>query len=370
MTALDDLAGLAAEYAADTEARRTLSPVVADALRDAGLFALCIPRPAGGGETAPGEFVDAIAAVARGDASAGWSVMVAATAGLMLGWVDPRVAREIAGDGRGVLAGVYAPGGTATPADGGYEVSGRWPFASGCRHATWLVGGALVPGQDGPSHRIVLIPAADAQILDTWHVAGLRGSGSDDFTVDRIFVPAERTLSLQDPPVADGPLYRFPVFGLLAAGIAAAAIGNARGAIDDFATLTAAKKPAGSARRLAERSSTQAAVARATALTGSAAAYVTQTMDEAWRDAREAARVTIHTRARLRLAAAHAVTASAEAVDAMYHLGGGTSLYESSPLQRRFRDAHAATQHMMVSPAVVELAGRALLGLEVDPALL
>jgi alkylation response protein AidB-like acyl-CoA dehydrogenase len=209
------------------------------------------------------------------------------------------------------------------------------------------------------------------RIIDTWDVAGLRGTGSHDIAVEDRFVPGARSLSLiSDRPRADGPLYAFPVFGLLALGIAAAALGIARRALDELVVLARDKTPTGSRRRLAERPAIQAEVARAEATLGAARAFLLATVDAAWTRARAAGVIDVRERARLRLAATHATLASADAVDRMYSAGGGTAVYAASPLQRCFRDIHVATQHMMVAPATLELAGRILLGLEADTAML
>jgi alkylation response protein AidB-like acyl-CoA dehydrogenase len=215
----------------------------------------------------------------------------------------------------------------------------------------------------------MVFPSAAAEIHDTWDTTGLRGTGSHDIEVTDLRVPAGQTASLADDrPRHDGPLYAFPAFGLLALGIAGVAMGIAAGAIDDLVDLAASKKPGGSKRSLAERSSTQAAVARAEALVGSARSFVGEAVGEAQEAAASSGRIGTDVRARLRLAATHAARSSAEAVDLMYEAGGGSAIYARSPLERRFRDIHAAKAHMMVSPASLELAGRIRLGLETDTA--
>jgi len=222
-----------------------------------------------------------------------------------------------------------------------------------------------------PDARLMLFPAGEARIIDTWTVAGLRGTGSHDIAVEDLFVPHERSFSLvTDPSLHARPLYAFPMFGLLALGIAAVTLGIARGAIDDLVELAGAKTPTYSRRLLGERATVQADVARAEAVLGSARALVFETIDEAWARAQSDGAIDVRARARLRLAAAHAATAAARAVDLMYDAGGGTVVYASSPLQRRFRDVHVATQHVLVAPATLELVGRILLGLESDTTML
>jgi alkylation response protein AidB-like acyl-CoA dehydrogenase len=184
-------------------------------------------------------------------------------------------------------------------------------------------------------------------------------------------VPVTRSVSITDErPVAEGALYAFPVFGLLAIGIAAVALGIARGALDEIERLATEKTPTGSRRLLAERPVVQAQIAEAEATAGASRAFLREVIDEAWTTARAAGAIPIALRGRLRLAATHATTASARAVDVAYTAGGGTAVYAESPLQRAFRDIHVVTQHMMVAPATWELAGRVLLGVDTDTTML
>lgn len=365
--------------AAIEEQRRIPPPLVADLAR-AGLFRTLVPSRAGGLEVEPRVMLDAIETIARGDGSAGWAVMIGATTGLIAAYLPDTATHEIfVATPDGVTGGVFHPRGRATVVDGGYRVSGRWPLASGCQHCAWLLGGCIVFA-DGepklrengaPEARMMIFPAGAAQIIDTWNVSGLRGTGSHDIAVDDLFVPAERSVWFSSDPVRrGGALYAFPVFGLLALGIAAVALGIARGAIDDLLELAGAKVPTGSRRPLAERSATQATVAQATALVAAAHAHLRATVDEVWRTATSGGAVTLEQRARLRLAATQTVRDAARAVDLAYECGGATSIYADSPLQRRFRDVHVATQHILVAPATYELAGRVLLGLPADTEML
>jgi alkylation response protein AidB-like acyl-CoA dehydrogenase len=321
-----------------------------------------------------------IETLAQADGAAGWSAMIGATSGVASAYLPEAAAREIYGAGPDVISGgAFAPHGTATVVDGGYRVSGRWPFASGCEHCTWLMGGSVVmdagrprllPG-GMPDSRLMLFPAAAARIVDTWTVAGLRGTGSHDIAVEDLFVPAAHSASIiTDRPRERGPLYAFPVFGLLALGIAAVGLGIARGAIDELVRLARGKTPTGSRRLLAERATVQAQVAEAEAVLGAARALVLGTVAAAWERATGEGTIDLTERARLRLAATHATLAAVRATDLMYTAGGGTAVYATSPLQRQFRDVHVVTQHIMVAPATLELAGRILLGLDADTSML
>ncbi len=365
LDAAEGLASIGAEHAGRSESERTLAPDVAEALAASPLPSMLVPASLGGGERSPGEMVAALDLVARGDASTAWCAMVAATSGLVSAYVDEDFARVAFGP-PAVGGGVYAPMGRATRDGDEFVLSGRWPFGSGCKHATTLLGGATIEGDDGPV-RAMVFAASAAEIHDTWETTGLRGTGSHDFEVADLRVPAGHSASLSsDRPRHDGPLYAFPPFGLLALGIAGVAMGIAAGAIEDLVELATAKKPGGSKRTLAERSSTQESVARATALVGSARTWVDDAIGKAWDAASESGEIPDVARAKLRLAATHATRSAAEAVDLMYEAGGGTAIYTRSPLERRFRDIHTAKAHMMVSPASLELAGRIRLGLETD----
>jgi alkylation response protein AidB-like acyl-CoA dehydrogenase len=361
------------------ERDRRLPSALVTAMAQAGLFRMAVPRHLGGLEADPATIVRAIEEVARVDGSAGWCVMIGATSGVTSAYLRDDVARAIYGDPLIVTGGALAPTGRAETADGGYRVSGRWAFGSGIEHCAWRIantvvienGAARVGAGGVPETRSVIVPAGDTEVLDTWTVSGLRGTGSHDFTIADRFVPAERSFSLLGPPLyRDGPLYRFPVFGLLALGVAATATGMARGAIDALAELASLKTPTGSRRLLRERVYAQMQVAEAEALLRAARAFLFDATAEAWQAAQADRPLAAGQRAIPRLAATHATTSAARAVDMMYSLGGASSIYAANSLQRFFRDVHAATQHVMVSPSILETTGRLFLGLESDTAML
>ncbi|MFM7737426.1 MAG: acyl-CoA dehydrogenase family protein [Alphaproteobacteria bacterium] len=375
------LAARAADAACAGESARRLDPGLASEMATAGLFRMLVPRDLGGLETDPATMVDALAEVARGDGAAGWCAMIASTTAVLSAWLPDDEARAIFGDPSSVTGGVFHPRGRAVACDGGFRVSGRWTFGSGCQHSTWLLGGALVFDSpeatrprlrpDGaPDARLFFFPAGDVRIHDTWSTSGLRGTGSHDIEVRDLLVPEGRAAWPADPARRSEALYRFPVFGLLALGIAGVAIGIARGAIDDLVALANEKVPTGGRRRLAERSATQADVARAEALVSGARAHVRDAIGAAWERAVRGDELGMRDRALLRLAATDAVRRSAEAVDLMYETGGGSAIHDASPLSRRFRDVHVATQHVMVAKPTYEVAGRVLLGLDIGGELL
>ena len=353
------LAAAARERAPEIEAQRRLPDDLVAALRASGLHRAGAPAALGAAEAPPAVTLRCAEEVARGDASAGWCVSIAATSSLLAGWLPGDGAAEVFGDPWTIAAGVWAPRGTARRVDGGYRVSGRWAFCSGITHSDYLFSGSLVEGDRAPT--VVGIPTAELEIADTWHTTGLRGTGSHDAVAADVFVPVRRTLRLLDPPTSAARLYRFPIFAFFALSIAAAALGNARGAIDDLGHLAAGKIGLGSSRTLAERPATWAAVARAEAMLRAARAFFYEAIGEAWEATRSTQPVSVELRTALRLAATHAVRSAAAVAREMYDLGGGSAIYEDSPLQRRFRDAHAATAHFQVNPATWELTGRLLL---------
>jgi alkylation response protein AidB-like acyl-CoA dehydrogenase len=373
--AAQEISAVAAKLAAETERQRQLPDELLDRLRDSGLLRAGAPLEVAALELAPGLALRCAEEIARGDASAGWCVSIAITSSLLAAYLPPDSRTELFGDGQAVAAGVWAPRGKGKSVDGGVVVSGRWAFCSGIGHAELLFAGCVMEpdarsADERSQPKVVALRKQDLQILDTWHTLGLRGTGSHDAVADEVFVPGSCVFSLFDGPVLDRPLYRFPIFGFFALSIAAAALGNARAAIDELVALATGKVGLGSSRTLAERTATQAAVARAEASLGAARALYYGSIEAAWQAAQGDEPVSVALRNELRLAATHAVRTSADVVRSMYDLGGGTAIYDDSPLQRRFRDAHTATAHFQVNEASRELPGRILLGQPADPAML
>ncbi|HTZ86022.1 MAG TPA: acyl-CoA dehydrogenase family protein [Solirubrobacteraceae bacterium] len=375
LSAARRLAPRAAELAEQSERERTLPQELVDELRAARLLSLCLPRSLGGREAQPGELITALEELARGDGACAWCAMIASTSSLLGAYLPVAEAELIFAGGANVTGGVFAPRGRAELREGAYVVSGRWAFTSGVQHCDWVLGGCVVhKGEEpellangAPDVRLMLMPADAVEVIDTWSVSGLRGTGSHDMVVGSVLVPATRGISLlTDAPRDDGPLYAFPLFGLLALGISAVALGIARGAVEDFLALAGAKTPAGGRRTLAERSTVQAELARNEAELRAARGLVLGEAERAWQAALEGGAIAERERVGLRMAASHATAIAARVTTAMYQAAGGTSIYDSSPLQRRFRDVHVATQHVMVAPATWELTGRLLLGLSTD----
>jgi alkylation response protein AidB-like acyl-CoA dehydrogenase len=347
------------------ERERRLPADVVDALAGGGFFRMLVPKSAGGLEVAPRTMLEVIEAVSRADSAAGWCVMVGATSGLAAAFLPADTAREMFASPSNVACGVFAPMGKGVHEDGGYRLDGRWSFASGCEHSLFRLVGFAVDG-DRPEIRQAVLRAGDTDVIDTWDVSGLRGTGSHDLVVKSVHVDARWTVSLTGAPRETGALYRFPVFGLLALGVSAVTLGIARTAIDAFVELAASKKPMGGARTLRERELVQVEIARAEASLRAARALVLSTVDEVSQRVETGEAMTIVDKASLRLAASQAASLAAQSVDIVQRLAGSTSIYEAHPFARFHRDVHVATQHAMIGDGTLALAGRVLLGLGVN----
>lgn len=375
---LDALRPLLPEIAAragEMEAVRRLPADLAQKLAATGVFRLVTPKRFGGLEATARELVEVTEQIAAANASAGWCAMIGATTGLNAAYMAPVFAQEIYADPMTITGGVFAPMGKAVVEGDAYRVTGRWQWGSGSANCTWLCGGCTI-WENGemkrlpsgaPDTRMMVFPAADAVLHDTWHVMGLKGTGSGDIEVKDLLVPVGRSVSLvSDKPLETGALYKFPAFGLLSLGVCAVALGNARGALDAFHDLATVKKSQGSAKTLAERQSMQAAFATCEAQWRAARAYLFAEIDRVWEIAQQADEIPMELRADLRLACTHMTRTGADICRTLYDLGGGAALFEASDLQRRFRDAHAITQHIVTAPSTLELTGRILFGLPTD----
>ncbi len=355
---------------------RRLPDSLAVHFREAQFYRLCMPRAHGGLEAEPGIVVETIEALGEADASAAWCVTVSATTGAFGAYLDPDTAAAIFPDPSLIFAGVYAPMGKATVEGDSYRVTGQWKWNSGGQNATWLCGGCVIYENGAPrmltekisDHRMMLFPASDVTFIDTWHTSGLRGTGSGDMAVRDLLVPKSRSVSLiTDKPRIATPLYAFPIFGLLAIGIAAAASGNARAALREFATLASAKRtPTG--RTLSDRGTVQSAYAESHARLSAARAFLFAEIDAAWAQAQTSPAISLEQRANLRLAATHMTRTAADVVRIVQDLAGGASVFMTEPLNRRLADAQTMTAHIMTAPATYELTGRALLGVPVSSA--
>ena len=340
-------------------------------LAQAGVFRMLVPEALGGHQVEPVEFVQVLEALGRGDAATGWCAMTGSTTGLLSAYMHEGGSRLWTERPNVVMAGVFAPMGRATPVDGGYRVSGRWPFASGCQNADFWMGGALVMGESGPRMLddgqpeilSVFFEPAQAERHDTWHTVGLNGTGSHDIEIKDVVIPAERTASVFGrQPTPDDPLYAFPLFGLLAAGIAAVGLGMGRAAIEDFLDELNAKRVRPGQRPPKEQGHIQTAIAAAEGELRAGRSLLLSICSDLFAKAARTGLVAPADRALLRVAATQAATATRRVIDSLYELGGGATIYERSRLSRHFRDVHTLSHHVMVQPASLQLAGSILTG--------
>jgi indole-3-acetate monooxygenase len=346
-------------------------------MQRAGVFRMAMPRAWGGPELDFLTQLRVIEALSIADASAGWCTMIGVDGGYMTAYIDQAVAREMYRDLDSVTAITFAPPGKAVKTKDGFIVNGRWPFGSGCQHASWLIGHFLVfdgdsmrVGPNGlPETRFGFLPADEGEILDTWTTNGLRGSGSHDWTVKDGFIPEERTFNLAAPTLyRRGPLYTLP--NLLIYKVSGVGLGIARGAIEDFIAM-ASNKPltfkspsANKTAMLRDESYVQCTIAQAEALVSSARGFVFEAFGDLWNTLAAGDPPSLRQRARGRLAMAHASAACLQAVELLYKANGGSSVYAGNLFDRRLRDMQTANQHTVVSLKTWEVTGRVLLGLE------
>ena len=367
MAAARALEPLIRATADEAEAACRFPRQVIDAMAEARIFRQLVPRVAGGDELDPITTLNVVEFISWVDGSAGWLAMVGSGAGSVTGYLDATVGREMFADPLASLCGnLGATGGRALVAPGGYRVSGRWPFVSGCEHSTWLAGNTLVFKGDqqrlnadgSPAPRIMLFPRSEVRILDTWSATGLRATGSHDVVVTDVFVPQEHSL-WWDRPKQPGPLY--PVRFMLTTH-AAHALGLARAAIDNLVALAEHKQPTRSLGvKLRDIPQMHVALAEAEALVQGARAFMWDITAEVWDLLCAGQPVLPRHRALLRLAMTHAVQSSAQAVDLVWAAAGSSPVYTSSPLERCFRDIHVATQHAAVGVFSLEPIGAALI---------
>jgi indole-3-acetate monooxygenase len=358
--------GIAAR-AQEIEDGRRLPLDLLDELVAAGCFRHLVPTSDGGLGAGLPDHMRMIEELARADGSVGWTVTIGSSAPFFLGMLPPDTFDAVYAEGPDVIgAGSVNPTGRATPVDGGFRVTGRWAFASGCQHCHWYFAHCFVDDGRQPPLRMMLLRPSEIEIKDTWSVSGLRGTGSHDVVVDDVFVPDERSFTIFDPPSQDEPLWRVPELLGAALCFGSVAIGIAAGAFDDLVALAGGKMPMFSDSTLAANPLFRNQLGEAAARLRAARAAIYADAETVMAAAIDARPLTPEQRANARGAAAWAVKEAAAVVDSCYTAGGGSALYTSSPLQRRLRDAHAVTQHFAVKADTFTLVGAVLAGQEVD----
>jgi alkylation response protein AidB-like acyl-CoA dehydrogenase len=357
------------------ERERRIPADVLDALHDARLFRLLIPRSLDGEEVEPATLFQVVEAIAQGDASVAWCVGQASGVSMASAYLKPEVARTVFGDRRTVVAsGPNNPKATAVVCEGGYRVNGEWSFASGSKHSAWLCGHSTVCEPDGrprvgpggkPLDQLtVVFPKSSATMIDVWNVMGLKGTGSDNYSVTDLFVADDYTFTRESD--ADrreqGPLYYFSIFNMFGVGFSGVALGIARRALDDFIKLAVAKKPYAATAILADNNVIQSQVGLSEARLQSSRTYVIQTFRNLYAAASQGMRFTQEMRVANRTATCYAIHQAREVMNFIYHAAGATAIFESNPFERRFRDLHTVTQQGQAAFSNFEALGQTLLG--------
>jgi len=364
----------------EIEDGRRIAPALLDKLHEARLFRLLLPRSAQGDETDPVTFFHVIETIARGDASTGWCLSQAGGCAMTAAYLEPTVAREIFGNDRAVLAWGPGPKSRAVETDAGYRLTGTWAFASGGRHATWLGCHAPIFQADGKPRlgdggkqveRVMLVPSSDVQWTDIWNVVGLRGTASDQFALTDHFVRADHSFSRDfEHPEKErresGPLYRMSAMTCYEVGFAGVALGIARGALDSFIDTARTKIPRGARSPIRDSAVVQTNLAQAEIGIRSARAYLLQEVARIWKEISTGGKLTIDHRITIRGASTNAIHKAREAVDMTYNAAGATAIFESHPLERRFRDIHTVTQQLQGRLSHFETVGAWMMGADAD----
>ena len=355
---------------------RELTPEVARALADARLFHMFVPRSLGGRELPQPEYLPVVEALGYADASTGWCVNQGAVFMTSAAFMHRGAAERIWDGPRTVIANGPSPTAEARRAPNGYRLTGRWSFSSGFPHATWLAGLAVIADEHGerergkngePVLRHLIFPKSAAAMHDTWHTRGLRATGSYDFEVKDLFVPEEYSVWTYGDPVKEpGTLYAYSMILLFACGFASVALGAARAGLDALVDFAGGKLPRGDRTRLADKQVVQAQVGRAEMKWRTGRYGLRGAVREVWDRVSASGRLELADRIALRGAATHAIHLAKETVDVAYEACGSDAIFERHPVQRRFQDVHAITQHLQGRHAHYETVGQFTLGLEPD----
>lgn len=377
------------------EALKTMTPEVLDALHDARMFRMMLPRSVGGAELEPATYAQVVAAIAEGDASTAWCIAQTACAMMAAAYMEPGVALEVFGPPRSALTFGFTMGQPpclAVPTKGGWIVNGTWTFGSGNRLSTWLGGHSRLCDEAGTPlktaegrfvERTMIFPRSAATIHEgTWDVMGLCATGSDTYSVKDLFVPAEYSVvprvSARDQQLPDGVrasapeperrekgiLYRFSMQAIASAGLSSVGIGLARATLDAFIELARSKSPFNANQSLRDDGWVQARVGQASGKLNAASAGLVRLLDEAWDQCVTEGSVSFDRRVALRAACTHQIEAAREVVDLLFLEAGATAIFKGNPFERRFRDMHTVSQQVQGSIARMQSVGQHYVGLK------
>jgi 3-hydroxy-9,10-secoandrosta-1,3,5(10)-triene-9,17-dione monooxygenase len=380
VAAVSDLLPVFRERAQETEDARRISAESIKALRETGFFRLLQPAHYGGLESSPVDFYRAVRVIASACGSTGWVASVLGVHPWQLGLFAAKAQEEVWGeDSDTLVSSSYAPMGRAKPVDGGFRFSGRWSFSSGCDHATWVLLGGLVRGEEGNpvDFRTFLLPRRDYEIDDVWDTIGLRGTGSNDIIVDDVFVPEYRTLSFVDTgkcvcpgqEVNAGPLYRLPFASVFSCSISVPIIGMAAGAYQAYVEHTRKRVRASTGGKAAEDTFNQLRIAEAASKIDAAVLQIERNITEELEIVSRGEKIPMSLRMQVRRDQVNATSAAIAAVDRLFESAGGRALKVGTPIQRFWRDAHAGRVHAINDPEkALALFGQFELGLKVQDA--
>jgi indole-3-acetate monooxygenase len=362
--------------AQQTEQERAVPVAIMDKLHEAGLFRMLLPHTFGGGEATPRQFMEVLEAVAMADASTAWCLGQGLGCSLVAAFLDPKVAHEIFDDPKAVVAwGPTAATAKAVAVDGGYRATAKWRFASGSRRATWLGGHCNIVDADGkpklnshgrPISRTLMFPISKAKMSDVWQVIGLRGTGSDDYEINDLFVPEIYTTWRDSAPDRreKGPLYNIPLLTAYGMGFSGISLGIARAMLDAFLVLAEKKVAGGASAPLRENAVIQSEVAQAEGKLRASRGFLIEMIEATWETAKRNEPYPMQQRALLRIAITGAMNEALEVANFVYQAAGTNAIFEKGPFERRFRDIHTVSQQGQAHRANFELAGKALLGID------
>lgn len=354
---------------AEGERTGTLSRNTVGALSDSGLSGLKVPSDLGGAEADPTAQLEVLEALARIDGAAGWCLMVqGGSSGMLAAFLPDEAVREVFRGSIPYAAGAPIPRGKAVRAGDGFRVSGRWQFGSGIHHSDWVLAGALIAESDGPEGpRVFVVPTSEVEIHDTWHVSGLKATGSCDYSLNDVFVPESFSFSLADlfggNAQRGGPLYRMGMPGFVTMEHTGVALGMGRRALDEITSQAESKLRGISPSAIARRASFQKDLGRADLQLRAARALAIEVFERAWEVVCTGRVPEPALQAEMRSVATFATEVACEVTTTAYLYAGGGVLYDSNPLQRYFRDVYAASQHVMVSNSAYEGLAQFRLGL-------
>ncbi|MCY4096207.1 MAG: acyl-CoA dehydrogenase family protein [Gammaproteobacteria bacterium] len=328
-------------------------------MKNANLLRLLVPSRLGGEEMDWFEYLDVILTIAHADGSVGWCINQGNVFATNAAREPVELAEEIWGVPEGSCGNGPPIGATSRSVSGGYVLSGKWIFSSGCRHANWLA--ALVTSASHPP-RLHFMPKDEIELIDNWQVRGLRGTGSFGFTCEDYFVPEHRVRRMDLPQVDQGPIYKIPQSLMFACGFGCVALGVARSGLDSVIELSHSKKPQFGKQTLAQDPVVQSKIGLAEGLFGGAKAFLYETVSEVWESVKRTGMISLDERLHLRLAGTHAIRQSAQVVDIVYNLTGSNAIFESTLIQRKFQDIHVITQQIQGRESHYQTVGAHLLG--------